>query len=306
MALFSYGRPSNIAWSIAGTGAGIDGDPALLTNGRPADPCRLHWLSSGSPVIGDDIVLTGDLGAEMSVRCAAVLFPQNSTATKLPAGTKIVLTGLLASSPVTIQGNASAAVGLRTSLLPNGAVAIWFVFPAVTIDNLLVHIFNDKNGATWATASMPFDIGEIWVGNGADFNVKWDTEEQLEGGLLQRLSHNNQSWPLQTQPFKGYSINLVPMSEAIAIGPNAQQDDWETVYYAMSTASASVLIPRYMKRGSGPAANGQPPAVIDTSTIDAQRLVRSAKLGVLDANMKTVQTGDLYFTATAQFGETPP
>jgi hypothetical protein len=305
MALFSYGRPTGITWTLTGTGAAFVGAQSLLTNGRPGDPCRMQWLS-GAPGTGQSLVLTSSVFAPSIVaRCAALLLPATSTANvSIPANVAVTAAGKLAGGAVALGGNALTAT---TVVLPNGAVAVWWVFPPAPIDQLVVTIPNTNGAAVWATSSQcTFDLGEIWVGKGADYAIKQDMEEQLMGGLLQRQSHNNQAWPLQVQPGKGYTVNLVPMSETIAIGPNPAQDDWESVAYAISTQPAVVMIPRYMKRGSGPVANGQPPSTITGATIDAQRLIRSAKLGVMDGNLKTTQAGDIYLTASAQFGETPP
>lgn len=68
----------------------------------------------------------------------------------LPAGVKVTIAGKLSGGNVVLGGN---ALTLRTYTLPNGANAAHWVFPAATIDTLILTIYNDKNGVTWATPS---------------------------------------------------------------------------------------------------------------------------------------------------------
>jgi len=103
----------------------------------------------------------------------------------------------------------------------------------------------------------------------ADFDIAPNADIELDGGLKQRQSHNNQAWALLTQPFRVASVNIVPMSQVVAIGPNPAQDDFETVMNAIGTSPRCVLCLRYMIDRYGATANGQPPASITSATIDA-------------------------------------
>jgi hypothetical protein len=298
--LISYGRPA-MTWAIAGTGASFVSASSILTNGRPADPCRIQWLS-GAQTTSSTVTLTATLATAIVPRCAAVLLPNLSTA--IPAGVKITVSGKLGASSVPLGGN---ALTQRTVTLPNGATAIWFVFPLglSAIDTLIVTIYNDANSATWATASQFVDLGEVWVGKGADFQVAQDPDESLQGGVLQRQSRNNQAWALLQaggNPFRVLTVNLQPMTEAVAIGPNSAQDDFETVRYQLATASACVLIPAYLARGNSP--NNVPN--VTSGTISAQRLHRSARLGVLDSPPSMKGNGSRYYVAPLTHCETPP
>ena len=301
--LISYNRPS-IAWAISGTGASFVTSSSALTNGRPADPTRITWLSNPSPAITDYVTLTGTLTPSLAApRCAGFLLPNISTA--VPAGVKIVVTAKLSGGSVPLNGNSAIQ---RTQLLPNGAAASWFLFPFTTgaIDTIIFQIYNDLNGATWAAASQYVDLGELWIGDAAEFPLVQDAVVEVQGGLLQRQSHNNQAWPLMVQPFRMLTANLVPMTEAIAIGPwpygSPTADDFQTVCDAISTQLASVLIPLYVTLGSitlnVPTING--------STIDVQRLHRSAQLGVINSPVKLQGNNNTYFTSPIVHGETPP
>ena len=297
--LISYSRPA-ITWAIAGTGASFVTSSSALTNGRPADTTRITWTSN-VPSTGDTVTLTGTLANSISARLAGFLLPNISTA--VPDGVKITVSGKLSGGAVALNGNSTS---IRTALLPNGAAAAWFAFPAATIDTIIVTIYNDRNGSTWATASQNVDLGEIWIGKGADFDIANDLQIDNQGGLLQRQSHNNQAWPLAVQPFRVATANLLPMTETVAIGPNSAQDDFQTVLNAISTAATAVIVPAYMNRGSGPTDNGTPPATITTATINQQRLTRTAILGVVDQPIKFQGNGDVYFTSPVVFGESPP
>ena len=215
----------------------------------------------------------------------------------------MTFSGELSGGAVALGGD---AITNRTVALPNGATAIFAVFPAVSIDTLIITIYNDKSGATWATASEYVDLGEVWIGEGADFQIANDVQIQYEGGLLQRQSHNNQQWPLMVQPYRSMPVNVSPMPESVAIGPNSAQDDFQTVAYALSTQPTTVLIPAYMIAGNGPAANGQPPSTITTATIDEQRLARTFILGSPDQPIKMTRNGDQFFVSPITFGESPP
>jgi hypothetical protein len=307
MSLFSFNRPSAITWSLtasSGTVPAFNGSPSLLTNGRPAMPCRTQWPTGGTINTAQTLTLTGALNKTIVARSAALLFPSQSTAAAaVPAGCPITCSGKLSGVAVPLGGN---ALTTTTVQLPNGAVAIWFVFPRATIDTIIFNIPNSNGSTTWATSAVLFDIGEAWIGEGADFQVA-GLDTSFEGGVLQRQSHNNQAWPLQLQAGKGYSITTVQMSESIFFGPNGSEYDWETVEYALSTQSAVVIIPAYMKRGSGPKTNGQPPASITSALIDSSRLQRMAKIGVLeDPGMKSSYVDQLNQVSTGVFGETPP
>jgi len=271
-------------------------------SGRPALPTRYQWpRSHAAQNINTTLTITVALNTTLFAGCAAFLMPNIATA--IPAGVKITVAGKLAGSPVALLGNSQA---LRTALLPNGAAACWWVFPAINIDTLVITIFNDLNSATWASAIQLIDTSEIWVGRCADFDVDGAVQVDYEGGLLQRQSHNNQAWPLAVQPYRKITANLTPMPENVAIGVNAAQDDYETVRNALSTAAACVIIPYYMNDGFGALVNGAPPVSITTATINQQRLTRSACLGVIDQPITTKCSNDRYFTSPIVFGESPP
>jgi len=307
----SYGRPA-MTFAIAGTGAAFTSptDGSSLINGRPADVQRIQWLSAASPATTDFVTITATFGTRIKAGCCALLMPNISTA--IPEGVKITFSGKLSGGAVVLGGN---TLTTRTQTLPNGATAIWCVFPAVNIDTLIVKIYNevDDSSGTWATASEYVDLGELWVGKVADFNVANDAKTEWKDTTLQRRSHNNQAWALQQQPFRQATVQLVPMAESVAIGPNSAQDDYETVAYEISTSTCCVMIGTYLSRGAvngGSGPNGAPPPVITSSTISIQRLHRTALLGVVGGDggqaIEMHRDGDKYFVSPIVFGESPP
>jgi len=303
--LISYDRPPG-TWAVTGGAFASGFDGSGLTNGRPADSSRMVWPSGAQTTSVTQVLTFTFIGGAISARCACLIIPANSTTNLMPAGVKVTFSGKLSGSAVPLNGNATTQ---RTVALGNGAVAIWVVFPAVSIDTLVVTIYNDKNGSTWILASDTHDLGEVWVGKGADFNVANNVDVQLMGGTKERRSHNNQAWALQVQPYRQLTANLVPMTEAIAIGPNSAQDDYETVMNKLSTAKACVLIPSYLSRGpvnGNSATNGAPPPVINSTTINEQRLNRTAVLGVVNQPIRMTVNGDQYYTSPIVFGESPP
>lgn len=303
--LISYDRPPG-NWSVTGGSFASGFDGSALTNGRPADATRMVWPSGAQTTSVTQVLTYTFTGGAIDARCAGLIIPAASTTNLMPAGVKVTFAGKLSGGNVALNGN---AITQRTVTLPNGSVVIWVVFPAVSIDTLVVTIYNDKNGSTWISASANHDLGEIWVGKGADFNVANDIVKELMGGLLQRRSHNNQAWALEVQPYWQLTANLVAMEEYIAIGPNSAQDDYETVLEAISTAEAAVLIPSYLSRGpvnGNSATNGAPPPVIDSTTISNQRLNRMAVLGIVEQPIRLTANGDRFYTSPIVFGESPP
>ncbi len=302
---FGYNRPV-VTWAApTGAGSAWVTDPKALGNGMPADVTRLRWLSNIIPATTDTVVLNGTFDGPINARSAALLMPNLITA--IPPGVKITFAGKFSGSPVALGGN---ALTQRTVMLPNGASARPCVFSAVMIDALVITIYNDNNSSgssmTWATPSQIVDLGEVWVGEGADYRAKQDPHRKKEGGILQRRAHNNQSQAfLPENSYRSITVNIVPMAEDMVIGPNPYQDDFETVADRMSTQKTTVLIPMYLHRGMGPP-NGQPPAVIDSTTIHEQRLVRSFILGCPDATIDIDGNDDKYFTSPITFGESPP
>lgn len=280
------------------SGGTFVGDSADLFNGQPASACRIRWGGDSSGVL----VITCTFDAAIDARCAAFLSPRDSTENVIPAGVKIDFSGKLASSPVALGGN---ALNKRTVLHPNGATRRPAVFPAVSIDTLIVTIHDDLNGSPWVTHDGLYDIGEIWVSKGADYGIKQDLKIALQGGQLQRKSHENQNSPWAVKAYQAPSLNITPMSETEAIGPRTDQDDFQTIMYALAQDSTCVLIPSYLARNNLGDRHA-PPSTIDASTISEQRLCRTFMLGNLDAAIELDGDGNQYFTSPLIFGESPP
>lgn len=295
-----------ISWAISGGDAafapGFDG--SKLSNGQPASATRIKWrtdaISTGS---GGTVTLTGTLSQAIPARCAALLEPELSTANLIPAGVKVTCSGKLSGGAVALGGN--SATGVRTVLHPNNATRRPFVFPAATIDQILIVIWNDQNGSTWATAGELVDLGDIWVGKGADFAIKEDLKNVMQGGILQRKSHENQNWPFAIKAYDQPTFNITPMSEHDALGPRTDQADFQSVMYELTKGLTSVLIPVYLNRAGGQF--HKPPAVIDSTTINDQRLCRSFLIGNLDGQGISLNgNGDQFYVSPIQFGESPP
>jgi hypothetical protein len=294
---FGINRPPNITWALSGSaGSAFVSPSSYLTNGRPAQACRLTAPTLATTAA--TLVLTGTLNQVLSCGCICVIFPMFSTATLVPANVAITASGKLTGGAVVLGGNALTTV---TQTLANGAIAVWFVFPSVNIDTIIITIPNLKGAAAWWTANMPFDIGEIWCGQCADFQLALNPDDEMDGGLLQRQTHNNQAWPLLVEPARQLTYNLVPMNETAMIGPTTQPD-FEQVRYALSTQPCCVAIKYFLNTGNAP--NNVPK--ITSATINTQRLHRSALLGVLGAPIKISGSGDVFYVAPVQMVESPP
>ena len=294
--------------TIASSGSGADAafvtSPSALYDGQPGTSTRISWMTGGSPVIGDYVEFTISLSAEIPARCAAFFSARFSTANLVPAGVKMTCSGKLSSSPVVLGGN--AATGVRTFLHPNGATRRPFVFPSASIDQLLLRIYNDKNGSTWATGGELVDLGELWVGKGTDWAVALDFGVAGQGGTLQRKSHENLNWAWAIRAFEQNPIKIVPMTRLQAFGgPGAVQDSFYTTMYELMYGTASLTIPVYLNTGA--AKIHAPPPVINTSTIDEQMLCCLTQIGNLgDQGINMTGNGDQYFVSPFSFGTSAP
>jgi hypothetical protein len=293
--LISYGRPAEIDWAIVG--GTFVGDPDDLVNGQPASPCRIRWNGDSSGVL----VITASFDAT-ALRSAGFLSPRFSTEGLIPEGVKIEFSGKHSGGSVALGGN---ALNKRTVTHPNGATRRPAVFPSATVDQLILTIYDNKNGSPWVTHDSLYDLGEFWFGKGADFGIKQDLKIALQGGLLQRKSHQNQNWPWAVKAYQAPSFNITPMTEAEAIGPRSDQDDFQTVMYALAEDSTCVLIPSYIARNDLGHRHA-PPTTIDATVISEQRLCRTFMIGNLDASIELDGDGNQYFVSPIAFGESPP
>lgn len=296
--LISYSRPGMTFTITSGT---FVTSSAALINGRPADVTRIQW-PAGAQTLTTTVAITGSLtGGAITARCAALLLPNLGTA--IPAGVKVTASGQLSGSAVALGGN---SLSCRTVTLPNGATAVHFVFPPVSIDTIIFTIYNDLNGSTWAAASQYVDLGEVWCGKGADFAVQENLKRDMAGGILQRASHNNQRWPLlPNNAYRTYQPQFVPMTETMLIGPLSFQDDFETVANALNTQGTTVIIPEYLNSYTGAASLTAVPT-INTTTINQQRLNRFFMLGSPDVPVSWTKSGSGFNIGAFTFGESPP
>lgn len=295
----------SVSWAISGGDAAFvtPADANDLSNGQPASPVRIKWRSDQiNTTSSGTVVLTGTFSQPISARLAALLEPEYSTAALIPAGVKIVASGKLSGTPVSLGGDSAT---VRTVLHPNNAVRRPWVFPAVTIDAIVVTIWNDKNGSTWATANELIDIGTVWVGEGADYALKEDFKGGVSGGTLQRKSHEDQNWPWAAKAGKSPDLNITPMSETEAIGPRTDQMDFDSLTYRMAKGNTIAIVMSYLSR---PGNQGhKPPAVIDPTTISEQRLVRTFMIGGLGPQGISLNgNGDQFYVAPFSFSESPP
>lgn len=279
--------------------------PSALYDGQPGTSTRFSWVTAGSPAITDWVSFTVSLSAPIPARCLALLEARFSTANLIPAGVKVTAAGKLSASPVTLGGNTQT--GVRTFLHPNGAVRRPFVFLKQTIDQAVFTVWNDKNGSPWATAGELVDLGELWVGKGSDYAIANDYAFTIEGGTLQRKSHENLNWAWAIRAYEENPFNVVAMTQQQAIGPRTDEDPFQVLAYELAQNTASVLIPAYLAGGTNQYPIHAPPRVIDTTTIDEQRLCCTFAIGNLgDQGISMKGNNDLYQVAPFSFGSSAP
>jgi hypothetical protein len=172
--LIAHSMPAVSGVALSG-GAGAawltsDGHAALF-DGKPARKARLQWRNDATPVTTHSVTLAVTFAAAIVPRVVCLL------GLSCGAGVKVEVRG---AGAVALGGN---AVTQRTVLLPDGTVGLWIVTDgAASVDGLEVAIFNDQNGATWATSSTALDIGELGAFKAADLPAQLDLQDALEDG----------------------------------------------------------------------------------------------------------------------------
>lgn len=293
----SWNRPSAITWSLIGSPTN---NPAFVTSsdylndGKVSTPTRISWYTGAQTTAGS-VTIYANFASSISfnlgqVGVLALLMPKTTYA--IPAGVSIIVSfNDLSGIPIAVTASAT------TTTFNNGATGAIVIVPNntgnLTITEVSVKIFNDKNGATWATAGQNFDIGEIWFGTLKEFKNVGDPQSDIASGVTQRRSHNNNPWPLMgANPYKTWTINIAPMNDTTSFN-SSSADSWDSVRYSLSQATSALILPRLYVPGSS--------SVTDTNYQQFAMFGRPDSIGPL----KAVKNSNLW-TSSMVFSESPP
>lgn len=235
--LIGYGQPSDIAWTIHGTGAAFVTASTYLYDGRPGLPTRITWLS-GAQTTARYLTLRAEWADSLDVRVLALV------GVSLPVGTKVTVSVDQGSpsTPITLSYTA------RIVRFPGGSRGVFIVIPEAQVRPVTaieVNVWNDVNGVASISAGASIDIGEAFVGAAYDVpirNLVWRTNDPS----LARTSELSQPWPVTRLPFRTFSCEIVPQTE---------DNTWGTIDELVSDiggASPLVVIPSQVDENQQP------------------------------------------------------
>lgn len=139
---------SSGSWLVADAGA-------ALYDGKPTRKAGISW-PAGTPAITQYVGITLGFATATRLRVLAAL------GLSVPAGTRIEFYGPAA------QGLGGNTAGDRARVMADGTIGLFCVADDTGIEDssLQVRIYNDCNGATWATGGTALYIGELFAGDG--------------------------------------------------------------------------------------------------------------------------------------------
>jgi hypothetical protein len=208
--LIGYGQPSDIAWTIHGTGAAFVTASSYLSDGRPGLPTRITWLS-GAQTTARYLTLRAEWSDALDVRVLALV------GVTLPVGTKIAVS--------VDEGSPSAPITFaytpRVVRFPGGSRGVFIAIPEAQVSPVTaveIHIYNDVNGVASIAAGASIDIGEAFVGAAYDVPIRPSPTWKPNDPSLTRRSESSQPWPVTRLPFRTFACEIVPRTEDQAWG----------------------------------------------------------------------------------------
>lgn len=241
--LIGYGMPTVSAPTLTGAGAAwlSSDNGAAMFDGKPARRTRLRWLS-GVPSTAHVLMIAAPLATTIRPRIIGLLGLKN-----VPEGVSVMVAGKRPAdgSHVYVMGGGNTGV---TRKMADGSIGCWLVVGdgADEITSLAVNLYNNKAGATWATATTEIEIGEIVV-------MPAVTVRLAEGWGMARLdpsSHTrtrgSQVATVQATSFRRFTGSLAGAATLEARGGGlANGEDWETVAAALTGGRRCCVIPQY-------------------------------------------------------------
>lgn len=207
--LISHSRPSDITWTLLGTGAAFLTSSDRLTNGRPTSGTRIQWLS-GAQTTASVLTLRGIFDDFFDIGFCGLV------GTTLPIGTRVVCKRRFSSPWLT------PTEGVVTQRA-DGVRVVWFNFEPYPSndqwDGAEFEIYNDVFGSASIAASSTFEIGEAWAGLVSEWCIRPTYESNIVDFSKQNLSINGQPFPTSRRFAETSQLEFTPVVYDDAFGP---------------------------------------------------------------------------------------
>lgn len=225
--------------AFVGSGAGTawltsDGYTALF-DGKPARRARMQWRNDTTPSTSHAVIVSATFAQSFKPRVVALLGLSCDT------GVRIEVRNGDAS---VLGGN---ALNVRTTRLPDGSVGAWVVLDGtVSTSQVQFRIFNDRDGATWATSATTLDIGEFVVMPAIEIEHQPDWSEEVVDPTEAQLTRAAQMVSARRQAYRRLEAILTADAGAkVRGGGLANGMDWHQLRLALLGDRRMCALPRW-------------------------------------------------------------
>jgi len=278
--LISYAMPTISATSITGAGWLTSDGAAALYDGKPARRARLQWAAGDT--LDSFVKITLSFTTATPLRVLALL------GTTLPAGVRVDFLGAGG------DGLGGTCDNARTVAMPDGTTAAWAIArandPAET--GVEVRIYNDCNGATWATTGTVVDLGEVWAGPAVVAGIRdgWDVQT-IDPGDFSR-TRGGQLSATRRSAYRVLAASFAGLSAAAVRGEGlANGMDMDKIAAALRGGARCAVVPHYRN--------------LSTRELDPQAIARSAIYGYASQIPNAANISRGYFTGQLMVDEIP-
>jgi hypothetical protein len=246
MSLFGVARPSDITFTVSGTGAAIVSSIANAIDGRPDSTSRFQWIS-GAQTTASVWKLRGEwTSGAFSPRLVGL------SNISLPVGTKVSVAfrrsgdtvGTYPYVPTVSNQNQRVVAG------PHGERTVWIHMPAgaTAVVGVEITIWNDVNGAATIAASQQFNIGDIVVCPGVDVDVQAGWSLKWNDPTTVSFSWNRQPYTTPGCPYRTWAFNFTVDAQEVFWGDPANLTliDYEELLAFLDRGQFCVYVPRYV------------------------------------------------------------
>lgn len=183
----------------------------------------------------------------------------------------------------------------------------WFVFDVVDTSTtaISVNFFNDVNGSRGMFNGDEFTIGEIYIGNRSDWQIKRDPKLTWAQTTKLRLSSADAQWPLMDVPVRQMTVNFSPLAQKQALADFGGRNAVPPVVSASTLVS--IIMQNYVVAFI-PYTNLDPSfygaSFANMNLLSSYRIrAQTAYLGAFLNPPSITQNGDMYYDATMTFQE---
>lgn len=216
---------------------------AACFDGKPTRKSQLRWRNDAVPAIAHYVQVEATLAIAGPIGICAIL-----GLTHVPAGAVVHVYGKRAADAgITWDfGGQNTATVVQFA---DGTYGAWFVLPvgAEAVQKVGFRFFNNKAGATWATAATILDIGELVALPALEVPIdKGWTQQRMDPSVRS----SNRASQLTTAPRTSYRVlscnfSQAPAGEApVRFGGLANGMDWERLAAALAGGTRCAVIPR--------------------------------------------------------------